>query len=67
MEIIAILFSLAFVILRLCKLISWDWLWVFCPIWSLGLIFVAIVLYTSFSCAPADVIDQLNFVSVDVN
>lgn len=35
------LLSVAFIVLKLCKVIDWSWLWVLSPIWitiSLGLI-----------------------------
>lgn len=31
--ILAILLTVAFVVLKLCKVISWSWWWVFSPLW----------------------------------
>ena len=28
------LLTIAFVVLRLCKVIAWSWWWVLCPIWA---------------------------------
>jgi hypothetical protein len=28
------LLSVAFIVLKLCKVIEWNWLWVLCPIWG---------------------------------
>lgn len=27
------LLTLVFIVLKLCKVISWSWLWVLCPLW----------------------------------
>lgn len=34
--------QIAFIVLKLCKVISWSWLWVLAPTW-ISLIFVVIV------------------------
>lgn len=34
------LLTIAFIVLKLCKVIAWSWLWVLSPIW----IYVAIVI-----------------------
>ena len=43
------LLGLAFIVLRLCGVINWSWVWVLCPIWGsfavVLLIFIAVVLY----------------------
>ncbi len=31
--IFAIMLTVAFVVLKLCKVISWSWWWVFSPLW----------------------------------
>lgn len=37
---------IVFVILRLCKVITWSWWWVTSPLWIMGIIIVAaMVLY----------------------
>ncbi len=28
------LLQLAFIILKLCKVITWKWIWVLCPLWG---------------------------------
>lgn len=35
-------FGLALILLKLCNVISWPWLWVLAPFW-LGIAFVAII------------------------
>ena len=41
------LLALAFIILRLCKVIMWPWLWVLAPLWIPAAIIVvaAIILF----------------------
>lgn len=40
------LLQVAFIVLKLCKVISWSWLWVLAPSWIMALLVVAIlVLY----------------------
>ena len=29
---------IVFLVLKLCKVISWSWLWVFCPLWISAII-----------------------------
>lgn len=31
--IFAILLTIAFIVLKLCNVIQWSWLWVFSPLW----------------------------------
>jgi len=38
------LLTIAFIVLKLCKVISWSWVWVLSPIWISVAICVAIVL-----------------------
>lgn len=33
-----------FIILKLCNVISWSWLWVFCPFWIPLSIFLVLIL-----------------------
>lgn len=38
--------TLVFIVLKLCKVISWSWLWVLSPLWigfAIGLIILLIV------------------------
>lgn len=42
------LFLLAFVVLKLCKVINWSWWWVLCPLWiplGLAILFAFIYLW----------------------
>lgn len=39
---IAGLLGVAFVVLKLCGVINWSWLWVLCPFWA-GLTLVALI------------------------
>lgn len=44
---VAGLLGIAFIVLKLCKVISWGWLWVLAPFWiplGLGLLVLAIYL-----------------------
>ena len=48
------LLGIAFIILKLCKVITWSWVWVLAPIWisfALGLVIfiVYILLYMHFN------------------
>lgn len=40
------LLTVAFIVLKLCHIIDWPWIWVLCPIWitfSLVILIIAIV------------------------
>jgi hypothetical protein len=44
------LLGLAFIILKLCKVITWSWWWVLCPFWIpitfvLALLFVILIIW----------------------
>ena len=40
------LLTIAFIVLKLCKVISWSWWWVLSPLWIVAiLIVVAIILF----------------------
>lgn len=44
--ILAILLTVAFVVLKLCKVISWSWWWVFSPLWidfALSIVIVIVI------------------------
>ena len=45
MWVIALLTFVAFLILKLAKLIAWTWVWVFSPIWIAGAIWLAVFLF----------------------
>jgi hypothetical protein len=39
------LLGLAFIVLKLCRVIEWSWLWVLCPLWgpiAVGLAFLLV-------------------------
>ena len=38
------LLTVAFIILKLCKVINWSWLWVLSPIWVVSAIVLIILL-----------------------
>lgn len=38
------LLTIAFVVLKLCKVINWSWLWVLSPIWISAALMVLIVI-----------------------
>ena len=38
--------TIVFMILKLCKVITWKWIWVFAPVWiSLAVALVAFIVY----------------------
>lgn len=44
------LLALAFIVLKLCGVISWSWVWVLAPIWIplvlvLGILLILIIIY----------------------
>ena len=44
--IFAIMLTVAFVVLKLCKVISWSWWWVFSPLWidfALSIVIVIVI------------------------
>lgn len=45
----ASLLTIAFIVLKLCKVITWSWWWVVSPIWiPLGLIIAGFAIYLSY-------------------
>ena len=43
------LLTLAFIVLKLCHVINWSWLWVLSPIWiSTILVVLLVVIYVKF-------------------
>lgn len=36
--------TVVFIVLKLCKVISWSWVWVLCPLWG-GLILYALIVF----------------------
>ena len=41
------LLTIVFIVLKLCHVIEWSWLWVLSPIWIDILIFIAIYIWIS--------------------
>lgn len=40
------LLTVAFIVLKLCGVITWSWLWILSPIWiSLGLVLAIVVVF----------------------
>jgi hypothetical protein len=40
------LLTIVFIVLKLCKVISWSWWWVLSPLWIVAILFVVtIILY----------------------
>ena len=38
------LLTIVFVILKLCRILTWSWLWIFSPLWlSVALLFVFVI------------------------
>lgn len=37
------LLTVAFIVLKLCKVISWSWLWVLSPLWISALLVIVIL------------------------
>lgn len=35
--------TIIFIVLKLCKVINWSWIWVLCPIWIEILFWIAVV------------------------
>ena len=38
------LLTIAFIVLKLCKVINWSWIWVFSPIWIPTIIAIILLL-----------------------
>ena len=34
------LLTVVFIALKLCKIITWSWLWILSPLWITGIIFI---------------------------
>lgn len=41
-----VLLTIAFIVLKLCGVISWRWLWVLAPLWIDAALIVAVFLFT---------------------
>lgn len=42
------LLQVAFIVLKLCKIIEWSWVWVLAPTWITILVIVILVLFIFF-------------------
>jgi hypothetical protein len=56
------LLSTAFIVLKLCKVINWSWIWVLAPVWiptavAAIILIAAIIIYN----LPADKTDHRGF------
>ncbi len=40
------LIQVAFIVLKLCKVINWKWLWVLAPTWIAGLVIIIVTAVT---------------------
>lgn len=45
--------QIAFIVLKLCHVIEWSWLWVLSPIW-IGLLIAVILLIVIVMCSARD-------------
>ena len=36
--------TVAFIVLKLCRVIMWPWIWIFSPLWILFDVFVAVLI-----------------------
>lgn len=55
------LLTIAFIVLKLCGVISWSWLWVLSPLWIGFAITMAILLIGLIVCAIALLIDHIRY------
>ena len=54
------LLTIAFIVLKLTKVISWSWVWVLSPIWIDAALTVLILLVTFIVCAILDYKEKKN-------
>lgn len=52
------LLTVAFIVLKLCGVISWSWWWVLSPLWITAMLFVAVVGTVAAVCIGASLIDE---------
>lgn len=45
-----------FLVLKLCAVISWSWIWIFCPLWILPMTIVGTVLLVLLITIPIAII-----------
>ena len=41
------LLTIAFIVLKLCKVITWSWVWVLCPLWIGFALAIVILIITA--------------------
>ena len=41
---LAVLLTVAFVVLRLCNVIDWSWWWVVSPVWIYAILWVVLII-----------------------
>lgn len=52
------LLTVAFIVLKLCKVVDWPWLWVLAPTWvpiALGIIFLPFYLWAKYKEAKEEI------------
>ena len=48
------LLTIAFIVLKLCKVITWSWVWVLCPLWIGFALAIVILIITAIIAAIAN-------------
>lgn len=43
------LLTIAFIVLKLCKVISWSWWWVLSPLWIVAILIVVAIILAAIS------------------
>ena len=52
------LLTIAFIVLRLCGVINWSWIWVVSPIWISAALTVGILLIAGIICLVARIVKK---------
>lgn len=42
------LLTIVFIVLKLCKIITWSWVWVLSPFWISIIIYILVILFVGF-------------------
>lgn len=53
------LLTVAFIVLKLCKVVDWPWLWVLAPTWipiAIGIIFLPFYLWAKYKEAKEEIV-----------
>jgi hypothetical protein len=53
-SLLAVLLTVAFVVLKLCNVITWSWWWVISPIWIYAGLSILIIVIAAFIAAISD-------------